>query len=218
MFVIIDKEQLKMVAAARKRSHTYLILEVDFPDIDSLVCNAHDGTTWTSLTREQMDRLYKNMSGLEHAPEYGECIEQLRAYVLQWDDYHKSEAELEAELAATTADEDIPADDPIQQQIAANKALRAAHQATIEAVEHANGDPEKKPEIAKLAPKPVKAAPTQGITKRVWTIADAVYAANPGAALKEVRRRTMELCHEEGVNPGTAATQYGRWKSERGYA
>jgi hypothetical protein len=56
------------------------------------------------------------------------------------------------------------------------------------------------------------------LTKRVWEIGDAVKAANPSAALKEVRKKIMELCDEEGLNPGTAATQYGRWKTERGYA
>lgn len=222
MFVIIDKSQLKMLAAAHKRSHIFLVQEVDFPTIDYIVCNAHDGSSWASFTREQMDTLYKNTSGLDQAPEYGECIEQLRAYVLQWSDYHKSEEQLEAELAERTGD-DIPDDDPVQQQINANKMMRAAHQATITMVEEANARHEKEPEVVaekakeKAAPKPV-AAPTQGVTKRVWEIADAVKNVNQSADMKAIRKKVMELCHEEGVNPGTAATQYGRWKQDRGYA
>src|ERR1700757_3079369 len=98
MFVIIDMEQMRMVAAARKRTHIELIREVDFPDIHSLTCNSDDGGSWTVLSRSQMDKLYRNMSGMAESPEYGEATEQLRAYVKTWPDYHKSEQELVAEL------------------------------------------------------------------------------------------------------------------------
>jgi hypothetical protein len=225
MFVLIDTDHLKMVAAAHKRSHMELILEVDFPEINSMLCNANDGGSWTGFSREQIDTLYKNTSGLEEAPEYGEAIEQLRAYVLQWSDYHKSEEQLAEERQLAIDDGDIPPDDPVQQQIDANKMMRANHQAIIAQVEKANAEHEAKPEVQaekavekqKKAARPVT-APTQGLTKRVWEIADAVKGANPTVDLKAIRKKVMELCNEEGLNPGTAATQYGRWKNDRGYA
>lgn len=225
MFVIIDNGQLKMVAAAHKRTHIQLILEVDFPDSDCTICNANDGGSWTGFTREQMDTLYKNTSGMAEAPDYGDAIEQLRAYVLTWSDYHKSEEELAVELQQLIDDGDIPPDDPVQQQINANKMMRKAHQEIIAQVEKASATHEAQPEVvaekavekAKKEARPV-ATPTQGLTKRVWDIADAVKAANPNVDLKAIRKKIMEVCDSEGLNPGTAATQYGRWKNDRGYA
>jgi hypothetical protein len=225
MFVLIDKDRLVMLAAAHTRNHIQLVLEVDFPEINSVLCNANDGGSWTGFSREEMDTLYKNTSGMAEAPEYGDAIEQLRAYVLQWTDYHKSEADLTVERQQLVDDGDIPPDDPIQQQINANKMMRANHQAIIAQVEKVNAEHEAKPEVQaekavekqKKAAKPVT-APTQGLTKRVWEIADAVKGANPTVDLKLIRKKVMELCNEEGLNPGTAATQYGRWKNDRGYA
>jgi hypothetical protein len=103
--------------------------------------------------------------------------------------------------------------------------MRAAHQQIIAQNEQATAAHEARPEVqaekavekAKKVTKPGP-APTQGLTKRVWEIGDAVKAANPTAELKAVRKKIMELCEEEGLNPGTAATQYGRWKNDRGYA
>jgi len=222
MFVLIDLDQLKMLAAAHKRSHTELIREVDFPDMNVMWCNANDGGSWTGFTREQMDALYKNTSGQPEAPEYGEAIEQLRSYVLTWPDYHKSEEELEAELRER--DGDIPEDDPVQQQIAANRLQRENHQRIIADCERANARAAAQPEAvaAKQAQaaaekaKPQRSAPMQGVTKRVWEIGDACY--DPNIGLKEVRKKIMELCEAEGIHPGTAATQYGKWKAERKYA
>lgn len=60
-----------------------------------------------------------------------------------------------------------------------------------------------------------------GKTARVWDIADDVLKANhtgpvesiTAAVWKEIRSRILTLAAEEGLNPGMATTQYGRWKS-----
>jgi len=223
MYVLIDTKEMRMVAAAHKRSHMELIRLVDFADLDDCTCNANDGGSWTHFTREQMAQLYKNTSGLQEAPEYGEAIEQLRSYVLTWSDYPKSEEQLEDELRDMQGEDDIPNDDPIKQQIAANQAMRKAHQETIAIVEEANAREAHKPAAeravkpaAEAKPKVTRSAPMQGVTKRVWEIADACY--DPNVELKATRKKIMELAEQEGIHPGTAATQYGKWKAERGYA
>ena len=45
-------------------------------------------------------------------------------------------------------------------------------------------------------------------TERVWAIADALSTA-AGKAIE--RKPVLDACEAEGINPATAATQYGRW-------
>lgn len=103
---------------------------------------------------------------------------------------------------------------------------RATHQAIITGVEKANAamTPEQKEAAKASAPtKPEKAksaepsAPRKpGATKQVWDIADARLAANPGMDLKTLRKLIIAECESQGINGGTAATQFGKWKAARG--
>ena len=103
---------------------------------------------------------------------------------------------------------------------------RATHQAIITGVENANKamTPEQKEAAKASAPtKPEKAksaepsAPRKpGATKMVWDIADARLAANPGMDLKTLRKLIVAECEAQGINGGTAATQFGKWKSSKG--
>ena len=103
---------------------------------------------------------------------------------------------------------------------------RATHQAIITGVENANKamTPEQKEAAKASAPtKPEKAksaepsAPRKpGATKMVWDIADARLAANPGMDLKTLRKLIVAECKAQGINEGTAGTQFGKWKSSKG--
>src|SRR5215469_18140622 len=110
MFVLIDMDDMRMIAASKKQSHMQLIRLVDFEDVNDCVCNSEVGRSWGHFTRDQMDQLYRNTSGQDASPEFGEAIKQLCAYVDTWPDYHKSEAQLEAELEAKVGGEPAPVD------------------------------------------------------------------------------------------------------------
>jgi len=55
-------------------------------------------------------------------------------------------------------------------------------------------------------------APAKGVTKQVWTIADAVVAEKGGIDRAEI----MARCEAAGIHKSTAATQYSKWKRARG--
>lgn len=50
--------------------------------------------------------------------------------------------------------------------------------------------------------------PSAGSTAKVWTIADEISATNKAPAK---RKEVLTKALEQGVNPATAATQFGRW-------
>jgi len=67
-------------------------------------------------------------------------------------------------------------------------------------------------------PGETRAAPTKGATGRVHQIADDLFAQDASQThnIKEFRKRVIEACEAEGLNPGTAATQFGKWKAGKG--
>jgi hypothetical protein len=257
MLILIDRDNLKMVAAASKMSHMLLIEKHLFPDVSTEIVDSQDGKLWTVFTKEEMARLYTNMSGQE-APDYPVAIEQLRAYSAGWSEYPTSEGELAklddaqaipGPLYPAEAYDDspgnplagLPAEDrgyePLDDEpyVAPTEELepdepvsRATHQAIISGVEAANqkqgvakvegGAPTKAKEPKE--PKEPSAPRKPGATKRVWDIADAIYANRPAEVtpdyIKLVRKGVIVQCESEGINPGTAATQFGKWKAERG--
>lgn len=106
---------------------------------------------------------------------------------------------------------------------------RATHQAIIRGVEAENAkrSPAEKAEAAASAPtKPqaekkeypsVKAPPKTGATKRVWEIAEAYLAKMGTADVKLLRKTVVAHCESEGINGGTAATQFGKWRNTKGF-
>ena len=57
------------------------------------------------------------------------------------------------------------------------------------------------------------AAPTKGVTARVWEIAAEVTAAKGGMI---DRAAIVNACKAVGINEATAATQYSKWKKAKG--
>lgn len=118
--------------------------------------------------------------------------------------------------------EDPEPDEPISQSTV---------QAIVTGVEAANAaakgsNPASPAPSAPKAPKAsseAKAPSKPGATKRVWEIADQGVmlmeeSGNKlsGANIKQFRAALIAKCEEEGINPGTAATQFGKWKSTKG--
>jgi hypothetical protein len=222
MLILIDRDELRMVAAASNRKWINLVGYVDFPGKQLVVADSLEGKTWTVLDAEEMATLFKNMSGQE-APPYATAIEQLRAYGETWPNYPKSEAQLEREAEQIYQQEQE--DQPVQ--LHSPEVSREVHQQCIEMVEHANSTitPEQRAEAAQAAPKAAAKPssgepaerPKQGVTKRIWEIADELLAVNGSVGnLKEFRKKVIERASAEGANEGTAATQFGKWKAAKG--
>lgn len=142
----------------------------------------------------------------------------------------EEEPAVEPEADDEEIDDSVPADDPVQAQIEQNRRdriLREAHQATIALAEQANAAAGPRDPAQPAATKPAKekrpdAEPRKpGSTKRVWDIGDFYYAeaekAGAGIDLKAIRAKIMAQCESEGIISGTAATQFGKWRGERGY-
>jgi len=226
MLIIIDREQLRMVAAAANRKWINLVAYVDFPNVATLIVDSEEGRTWTALDAKEMAMLYTNMSG-QPAPEYNVAIEQLRNYANTWGNYPKTEAELEVQAEAIFREEQANAD-PEADALAQKQAERQAHQAAIAMAEKASASltPEQRAAQAPTAPKAPKghqadgAVPAKGVTKRVWDIADQVLAVDPNRPktdFRAFRRTIIERAAAEGINEGTAATQFGKWKLGKGF-
>lgn len=76
------------------------------------------------------------------------------------------------------------------------------------------------PTAPKLPSAPPKAPSPAGATGKVWAIADDTYAfigaLEVQADLKAFRKKVIESCEKQGINSGTAATQFGKWKASKG--
>ena len=222
MLVLIDMDNLRMVAAAPNRKWINLVAYCDFPNVDTKVLDGQELRTWTELSREQMAALYTNMSG-HAAPEYSDAIKQLAAYAETWPAYAKLEHDLERQAEEIYAAELAERDGEPYPEPAVS---RVNHQAIIQAAEAASpearaatsaalsGDPARPRERKPAEP---GAAPRQGITKRIWEIADDLLAVQGSVGnLKEFRKKVIERAAAEGANEGTAATQFGKWKASKG--
>lgn len=222
MLVLIDMDNLRMVAAAPNRKWINLVAYCDFPNVDTKVLDGQELRTWTELSREQMAALYTNMSG-QAAPEYSDAIKQLAAYAETWPAYAKLEHDLERQAEEIYAAELAERDGEPYPEPAVS---RTNHQAIIQAAEAASpearaatsaalsGDPAQPRERKPAEP---GAAPRQGITKRIWEIADDLLAVQGSVGnLKEFRKKVIERAAAESANEGTAATQFGKWKASKG--
>lgn len=243
MLILIDRDELRMVAAASNRKWINLVGYVDFPGKRLHVVDSLIGDAWTELDRAEMATLFTNMSG-QPALDYADAIVQLRAYSESWPNYPKSESQLEKEAEAIYAEEQAElAEQTVDDHSFAcsqpfandGEQMRSAHQQTISCAEQLNdlapgkytvtGDAaaalgmdaaaQAQKAAAKASTKPE--APRQGITKRIWEIADALLAVTGSVGnIKEFRKQVIDRASAEGANAGTAATQFGKWKSSKG--
>lgn len=229
MLIVIDKTNLRMVGAAPNRKWAQLIVYVDFCNVDTAIVDSEEGRTWTVLDKAQMATLFTNMSGME-APPYSEAIEQLRQYSTTWENYPKAEAALEKEAEAIYQEEQAERGDvhyEAERKQEADDCMRHAHQATIQMAEAAHANPpapsadaaQEAPTKPKAAPRPASEGtrPAQGITKKIWEIADELLAVTGSVGnVKEFRSKVIERAVAMGANSGTAATQFGHWKRSKG--
>ncbi|ABP63611.1 BcepGomrgp40 [Burkholderia phage BcepGomr] len=230
MIIVIDRDNLRMVAGTNSRNHAHLIAEVDFSNVATLLVSTEGGRDWTVLTDLEIRMMFKNMSGME-SPPYGEAIKQLRAYGETFPVYPKGEAELERTLTELRK-LDTPEDAAEHVEAVAERSVEN-RQAIIAMAEAANPAlsrpaervPEAEYQAARAkpasAPKPAGEAPSAprkpGATKMVWDICDrALETWGGGEINKAFREAAKKACVDAGINEGTFGVQFGKWKSSKG--
>ena len=70
--------------------------------------------------------------------------------------------------------------------------------------------PEKREAIAREYKRPAEGT----TTGRVWDICDRVYSMQNPPKIPN-KEQIIQLCVNDGINPSTAATQYGKWKASK---
>lgn len=65
-------------------------------------------------------------------------------------------------------------------------------------------------------PADIKPPSPKGATGLVWSIADKVLAEVGSDNMKNLRMAVIQTCVDSGIHPATAATQWSKWKKERG--
>ncbi len=73
--------------------------------------------------------------------------------------------------------------------------------------------PAKPPKAPKIAQNGVTRPGVNSTTGKVWAFADSISATLKAPA---PRADVMKACADAGINPATAATQYGKWRKFNG--
>lgn len=167
------------------------------------------------LTSMENRILYRNITGKEPPTAFGDVMDQLYEELLNIPDDIRGLFKLQQMAGPNPLPCDVGMPDPNPTPI-----LRIPKAPSIPVAPSSAASPSipKAPAIPK-APSAIPQAPKPGgTTARVWAIADQTMLdiPQPVSDLKELRRVVIEACTEEGINPGTAATQFGAWKRSKG--
>lgn len=216
MFIVIDRDAMRMVAAADSHEWARYIAYCDFSHCAIAIVDSENGKSWSVFSDTEMKMLYRNMSGLEPPP-FGDCVGQLRDYARTWQNYHISLFDLKVKAPQLGVDPEPPKKArpaPVRYAAIYGKAADPA------AVSHAPADKRggSKPPAEKSSDGASSAPRKPGATKMVWDICDGLMAdlSLPIPDIKAFREAAKARCSESGINEGTFGVQFGKWKKERG--
>jgi hypothetical protein len=190
----------------------------------------------------EQKRIYKNMTGEEWGGTFGDLMDKLHEMLLElpMSDINIFELEREAGSEPLRADlmelQKRPTYQPVSVPVKSGPPpLPSAPRSPIPAAPaSAPGDAPwlraapsipsaPTPPSAPVSPIPsapvIPSAPKAGSTTgRVWAIADEMLAdlSLPAADMKAFKALVVEKCEAQGINPGTAGTQFGAWKRAKG--
>lgn len=210
-WAVIDREEMKFIAIAP--NHEIAVLIADIASVDTTVVTfqldvkrhfSHFGVLELML-------LHKNTSGIPSVPgsimNYGQAIQKCYDLAMALPTDPRSIFDLTKEVAALPDPEvpkTMPKLPPILQRLPAGQDYPTTTNVVMP----------KEPRSS--TPRAPGAAPSKGATGKVWGIADRVHAENGGGPItKELRGKIIAACEAEGINGGTAATQYGKWKATK---
>lgn len=184
------------------------------------------------LTTMEQRLLYKNLTGEESNGKYniGQLMDKLHELLVAIPEDERSLFSLEkaagsSELAVDHMDAKNWTPPPFIAKLppsapsipSAPSAPSAPWNAPSPGIPSAPSAPS--PPRAPTAPKAPPSAPKPGgATARVWAIAEQFWMADENARsdIKAFRKKVVDACEAEGLNGGTAATQFGAWKRSKG--
>lgn len=208
MYLILSLDQLKIVARVSTAEQAVLIGELDCPDQAVAIFPAGEKKHFTRCGRLDLMILLKNHeivpAGVE---QFAKMCEQASALgeTIPVDKRSLFQLEQKAGPKQLPGDKRAIERKPFYQPL--SKPCEGA-------------DRPAKPERQQEADASPRAAPSKGATAKVWEIADSLrtaWVASPDSHnIKALRTLVVAACEAEGLNPGTAATQFGKWKTIRG--
>ncbi len=203
-YVIIDRETMKFVGRASSLEAASIIANEQIVDSHFVMFTLELKSSFSKFGVLELILLYKNTTG--QAPsngihEYGKLIHDCYHLAVALPVDQRSIFELEKIAAALPK----PAPNMLMPKL---PPILVRMDPNAPAYSPAASEPK-----APKAPSGVKPS-SKGSTGRVWEVADRVRAEMGGGPVtKEMRSKIIAACGEAGINEGTAATQYGKWKA-----
>ncbi len=208
MYIIVLQDELKIGKIAETVEAGCLIAALDFPDV-ATHCFYGDKKGWAHYSRLDLQLIIRN-----HGQTPGNLFDYsaLLAQVVEIANSLPVDKRKVWELERLADKRRIPEDTrPIEK--APRYMELSAPTKGLEALQR--GEEGEAPPKAPSHRSP----PQKGATGRVWEIADNLidlYMDKTNIDLKELRRKVIAACEAEGLNPGTAGTQFAKWKKDKG--
>lgn len=195
--VLINNDTLEIVKVVPTMEQALSWAEALMPYNDFLVVGT-ENKEYSCYTHYELASIYHNATGdtVPREMEYAKLLQGVVHLAKNWA-VDETEAEtIQEEYGVTVPDEPEP---PRVAVVAAPLPDTAPS---------GKSRPAAAPAKAPGRPKPGSS------TGKVWDIADKVLAdhADMGLNAKELRATVIAQCEAEGINPSTAATQFGKWK------
>lgn len=204
-YVIIDRETMKFVGRASTLEAASIIANEQIVDSHFVMFTLELKSAFSKFGVLELILLYKNTTG--QAPsngihEYGQLIHDCYHLACALPVDQRSIFELQA-IAAT-----MPKPAP-------NMPMPKLPPNIIRMDPNAASSYTPAPTVPKAPKAPSTGKPSaKGSTGRVWEVADKVRTEMGGGPVtKEMRTKIIAACAAVGINEGTAATQYGKWKA-----
>lgn len=230
-YVALDLENMKVLFKASDMRSAALISAMDFYEVTHCIfpveriSDAGRGiprmvTLPGCMTRMEHVMLYRNMTGIENGGglNVNELRVELHKLLLELPDDQRTLFKLEQlagpePLAADTR-EIIRSPQPVI------KVQSAPSIPVAPSIPSAPGIPSapKIPSAPRIPSAPPTAPKAGSTTGKVWEIADGFFSedASQTRDMKTFRAKVITACEAIGINPGTAATQFGAWKRSKG--
>ncbi len=239
MFKVPDMHTAALLSGTRYLDTTHFIFPVERQT--AVEAKYRVRTLPKLLCGYEQQRIYKSITGEDWVGTYGALMDRLHEMLvdLPMTDINLFDLEREVGTDPLAADSMELQKRPVYQPVSVSvkstpgPAIPSAPSAPAAASDDAPwlsaapkgpSAPTPPPAAMPSAPKPpsvpsIPSAPKTGSTTgRVWAIAEQTLSdvPNPVSDWKEFRRVVVEECQAQGINPGTAATQFGAWKRSKG--
>lgn len=219
MYCIVLPDSMTLACVTSTIDQACLVAALDYPDVSTHVFH-HEKKAWARYTRLDLVAFLSNHS-VEGANvlDYPAMLAQVDNLVQNFKLDQRPLWELERKADKKGLPEDTREIVPRLERGELSKPTKMPSVPAIPPLPP--GVPALPAGIPKLpATASHRAPPTKGATGKVWEIADRCYAersAGPVMDMKALRSEVVALCEAEGLNPGTAATQFAKWKNSKGY-